>query len=359
MTGRFAVGLDVGPLFGRQTGIGQFVAMLRSELELRDDLTVVPYALSARAQLPDGVRRLPFPARPTLESWALTGRPRVDWALGRVDVIHGTNYVVPPSAAERVVSVHDTNIFTAPHLVSPVARRFAPIIHRAVASGAWVHTISHAVADQLQEILNTDRVRVVYLAAGAQVGASANRAKNTFILAVGTRETRKNYPRLISAFGMVAQDTPDLGLVIAGQPGSDDPAISVALDALPTAIRARVELLGFIDDKTRTRLYAEASLLALVSLDEGFGIPLVEAMAAGLPTVVAAVGALSEVADGASALVNPLSVVDIADGIRSVSSDDRLRESMIERGLVRSAVFSWANTASGLVDLYRTVLAAR
>ena len=279
--------------------------------------------------------------------------PTAERMLGRFDVIHGTNYVLPPTKRAAVVSVHDANLFLAPHLVSPVARRFAPVLRRAVDRGAWVHTLSHHVAAQLRPVLDTDRIRVVYLAGDRLPPGGALTRSAPFLLAVGTREPRKNYPRLIEAFGLAADDLGETRLVVAGQPGADDPAIDAALDRLDPTVRARVELLGFIDDPTRSGLLAAATVFVFPSIDEGFGLPLLEAMEAGVPIVAARAGAIPEVAGDAALLVDPFDPADMARALVLALEDGALRARLRAAGFTQAAHFTWETTADELLSLYR------
>lgn len=366
--GRLRVAIDVGSLVGRPTGVGRFTGLLVDALgALPEPPELVRYVLSGRAELPPGVRRLPYPARPALEAWGRFGRPRPRRTMRGVDVVHGTNFVVPPGRWPRVVTVHDCSPLTHPERVSPVVRLFVPVLRRAVASGAWVHTPSAYVAGQVAELLGTGRVRAIPHGAPAvpapglaaapppadlPVGL-AERAAQPFVLAVGTLEPRKNLVRLVEAFGRVATSRPGLGLVLAGPPGPDSPAVAAAVDRLPAAVRARVVVTGWIGDDTREWLLARATVYAYPSLDEGFGLPLLEAFAAGVPTVVAAAGSLPEVAAGAAALADPLDTDALAGALADLLDDEGRRATLVAAGRARLGAFDWAATAAAMVGLYR------
>lgn len=275
--------------------------------------------------------------------------------------MHGTNYVVPPTGWPTVVSVHDLTLFQRPELVQPVVRLFAPVIRRAVAAGAYVHTISQTVADQVGTLLDTDRVRVVYpgptydpdQAVGLVPAAISGRR---FVLTMGTREPRKNLPRLVEAFGRLHQQQPDLLLVLAGLPGSDDDAIAHAVGQLSTAAADRVRLLGYVDDETRAALFQSASAFAYPSLDEGFGLPLLEAMHYGVPIVTSTAGALPEVAGDAALLIDPNDVTQLYEALAAALTDDAARARLIAAGHRRTQKFSWSAATNGMVDLYREAL---
>jgi glycosyltransferase involved in cell wall biosynthesis len=170
-----------------------------------------------------------------------------------------------------------------------------------------------------------------------------------FILAVGTVEPRKNYPRLLDAYGRLRRDSvstisgdgPRLPqLVIAGRPGW---AYGDALRRIQA--EQGVRYLGHVDDATLSALYEAAGALAFPSLYEGFGLPLLEAMAHGLPAVVGNAGALPELAGGAAVLVDPEDVASIAGGLARLLSDPSLREKLGAAGRQRAAQFTWERAA--------------
>lgn len=365
------VAIDVGSLVGRPTGVGRFTGALVDALEaLPEPPRLVRYVLSGRAQLPPDVRRLPYPARAALVAWGRVGHPRPRWSLRGVDVVHGTNFVAPPGPWPTVITVHDCSPLTHPERVSPVVRSFVPVLRRAVAAGAWVHTPSDYVAAQAAELLGTGRVRSVPHGAPEPMAPAPGRPSGLppalaaldgrpYILAVGTIEPRKNLVRLVEAFGRLAPSRRDLHLVLAGPPGADQPALAAAIDRLPSALRARVVLAGWVDDPVREWLLAGARVFAYPSLDEGFGLPLLEAFAAGVPTVAARAGSLPEVAGNAALLADPLDVDALAGALADVLDDREIGERLVRAGRARLGDFDWSTTAAAMTELYRDASADR
>ena len=367
MAGRTTVAVDVGSLIGRPTGVGRFTSELAQALEaLADPPVLVRYVLSGRAALPPGVVRLPYPARAALAAWGRADHPRGRRSLRGVDVVHGTNYVVPPTGWPTVVTVHDCSPLTHPERVHPVVRAFVPVLRRAVAAGAWVHTPSAYVAAQVGDLLGTTRVRVIAHGAPRPLAAEAASRPlsppfdgldgRRYVLAVGTIEPRKNLPRLVAAFGAIADTQPDVALVLAGAAGPDSPAVAAAIERLAPPVRARVVTTGWIDDPTRERLLAGASALAYPSLDEGFGLPVLEAFAASVPVVAAAAGALPEVAGDAALLVAPSDVDALAGALLVALDDTATRARLVAAGHARLAHYDWAATATAIVGLYRDAI---
>ena len=182
-----------------------------------------------------------------------------------------------------------------------------------------------------------------------------------FILAVGTVEPRKNYPRLLAAYRHLRRESVPLllgdrpgvpELVIAGRPGW---AYGDTLERIKT--EPGVRYLGHVDEPTLSALYRSAAVLALPSLYEGFGLPLLEAMANGLPAVVGNVGALPELAGGAAVLVEPDDVSSIASGLERVLADAALREKLGAEGRRRAAEFTWERAAGATREILRQVAA--
>jgi glycosyltransferase involved in cell wall biosynthesis len=176
-----------------------------------------------------------------------------------------------------------------------------------------------------------------------------------FILAVGTVEPRKNYPRLLAAFRRLrdratGEQPPAPELVIAGRPGW---AYGNTLELLKA--EPGVRYLGHVDDATLSALYGSAAVLAFPSLYEGFGLPLLEAMAHGVPAVVGTAGALPELADGAALLVDPEDVVSISEGLERLLGDRSLRERLGAAGRSRAAGYTWARAAATTRDVLRTI----
>jgi glycosyltransferase involved in cell wall biosynthesis len=180
-----------------------------------------------------------------------------------------------------------------------------------------------------------------------------------FVVAIATLERRKNLPRLVAAFGRLADDHPELRLVIAGGAGDDRHAVDAAIDQLTPATAARVMLTGYVADDARSWLLHHARLLAYPSLDEGFGFPLLDAMQAGTPIVASDVGSIPEVAGNAALLVPPTDVGALADAIDRVLTHGPTRSEWLAAAPGRLAAFSWHATADGLVQLYTELIDGR
>lgn len=353
-----AVAFDGGPLLGTMTGVGAAVQQMLDALTDRDDVAVHPYALSFRGRLPDGTTRLPLPARVAQRLWARLDRPRLDRWLRPAQVVHGTNYVVPPSRLPQLVTVYDCWFLRHnDHANSDVARA-GRILRRSVAGGAMVHASSQATAQACRELLGTERVEVVPLAplpisGHGRATPIAELRDTPFIVSIGTLERRKNVPRLVRAFGAVAAADPSVRLVLAGADGDDRPAIDAAMDELPIAITARIVRTGHIDADVKRWLLTHARALAYPSLDEGFGFPVLEAMQHGLPVVASRRGSIPEVAGDAALLVDADDTDALAGALELALNDDATRRRLVANGRTRLTAYSWTDTAAQLAALYR------
>ena len=182
-----------------------------------------------------------------------------------------------------------------------------------------------------------------------------------FMLAVGTVEPRKNYPRLLAAYRALRGRQGALPFIIDGRPGvpqlviAGRPGWAYGDAILRIQAEPGVCYLGHVDEPTLAALYQSASVLAFPSLYEGFGLPLLEAMARGVPAVVGAAGALTELALGAAISVDPEDTNAIAGGLERLLADEGLRKQLGEEGIRRARGYSWANAAERTLDIMRRI----
>ena len=170
------------------------------------------------------------------------------------------------------------------------------------------------------------------------------------------REPRKNLARLVDAFGLLHETHTDTALVLAGPSGPDDPTIDAAIGRLSRPAAECVLVTDWLDDDQRDAVLAAASVVAYPSLDEGFGFPALEGMAAGVPVVAARAGAIPEVVGEAAVLVDPLEPADIADGLARALDDDALRADLVAGGRAQLGRYTWSAMADGMASLYRDAL---
>ena len=360
------VGFDVTALYTAHTGVGVFTSEVLRRLA-RDDLSVVAYAVTwrgrgrLRSMVPAGVdtARGLMAARPLRASWQRTDHPRIDWWTGPVDVVHGPNFVVPPSRVPALATVHDLTPVHFPELCTADTLQYPALLRRALRRGAHIHAVSAFVRDEVCSVLGAPPERVHVVPNGVVPVSGGDAARGTaaaggpYVLALGTVEPRKDLPRLVAAFDAIAAGQPDLRLVVAGPDGWGVEGFREAVDA--ATHRDRIVRLGWVDDGTRADLLAGSSVFAYPSRYEGFGLPPLEAMAAGVPVVTTRAGALPEVVGDAAELVDPGDTDGLAAALQRVLTDDARRAELVERGRARATQFSWDATADGIVAVYRTL----
>ena len=353
------VAIDTGPLHGRQTGIGIAVRNLYDKLGQDDRVSLQPYVLSFRAALRPGETRLPLPARLATRLWTHTRWPSAQRWLGDANLIHGTNYVAPPTTLPTLISVYDCWFLEHSDSANDDVRRAGAILRRAVDAGAWVHTSSDASRQKIEFLLHTDRVRTVHLGPIADLATPETTPPNCaglvgtkFVLAVGTTEVRKRHPWLVN---LAPQLRNDVHLVIAGASGDDSSVLKEAVSALPTDTRKRVHCLGPVDRETKSWLFAHAIAMAYPSMDEGFGFPILEAQLAGLPLAASDVGSMSEVGGDGLVLIDRDDADAFAEALNSLVEPSDERRQLIQKGRANVDRFSWERCASELITLYEEV----
>lgn len=351
--------LDVTPLLGAGSGVAAVVDGLLRSLASRDDPPeIVTWTMSGRNRGDGGVGATPLalPASVARPVWRITGRPRADKRLGYPDVIHGTNYVVPPSSAATLVSVYDLSFIHEAASTSRSVKRFDSTVRAAVRRGAVIHTTAHVIGAELEDRYGAE---VVVVAPGIEARPQREQPTGArYIAAIGTAMKRKNFPLLIEAFGELASEHPDVELKLAGGEGPDSEAIEAALASLAPEIRRRALHLGRIGDAELDALVAGAAVLAHPSRYEGFGLPVLEAMSAGVPVVAADAGAAKEVAADAGLMVAADDVHAMAAGLAKVLDDEEFAASLTVAGIERAGDFTWDVAASRMMELY-TDLATR
>jgi glycosyltransferase involved in cell wall biosynthesis len=305
------------------------------------------------------LRRLRLPYQLVYDGWHRFGRPTVQSATGRVDVIHATATTVPPAGQARlVVTVHDLFPLTDPERFTPRGVRLLTAgIERARRADLVLCPSQSIAGDCVANGFSPDRLRVVPWGVDPTPADPAAREavrrrfglERPFVLWAGTVEPRKNLPLLLDAFERL--DHVDLDLVLVGPDGWNE-----ELDHRLRALGDRVRRTGFVSTVELTALYAEAAAFAFPSLREGFGLPALEAMAQGTPVVVSDDPALVEVVDGAG-LVAPTGDADAwAEALAVLVDDAAAAERLGHAARERAEQFTWDRSARLTLDAYQEVM---
>jgi glycosyltransferase involved in cell wall biosynthesis len=330
------VGIDVSPLALTQAGTARYITGLLAALEQESSLELRRYSFGGRARATRIVRDT---------AWYLAALP-VAATRHRLDVLHCPSARAPlRSRVPLVVTVHDLAVLRHPSAFNRWTRAYSAFALPRVARAA--HTIvtgSRFAADELQQLLGVPaaKVRVIPYGVGAPFTATGARAEGNYVLAVATVEPRKNLPRLVEAFQRAQLDDYELRVVGAEGWGG----VSVA--------GARVRRLDHVDDEELARLYRGAACVAYVSLYEGFGLPVLEAMASGAAIVAPASPPFHEFAEGVSVGVDPQDADSIAAGLREAVER---RAELGPLGPPRAADYTWERAARATRDVYREAAA--
>lgn len=359
------IGIEVTAAVRQGSGIGRYVRELLRALARVDAANEYRLFYASPKPLPYSLpptppnfssRHLPFHDIWLARLWHRAQLPiPVELITGPLDVYHAPDFTLPPTGARTLLTVHDLSFVRDPESASPGLRGYlATVVPRSVRRADHIITVSHATKADLVELYRTPESKITVLYEGVDpifkptpnpaIRAKYGLGSAPYILSISTIQPRKNYRRLIQAF---AQLPAEFNLVIAGSKGwlYDD----IFVEAEQPAVRGRVRFVGFVPDDDLPGLYSEAAALAYPSLYEGFGLPLLEAMACGTPTLTSNASCLPEVAGGASLLVDPYSIESIAEGLKQVLAG---RDGWIVKGFARAAQFRWDDVAAKLIELY-------
>lgn len=362
------VGFDITSLRAPRTGVGTYTANLLQQLRSFPQVEVVPMIQSsARVPLPRSGSRWTLRVNNTF--WLQMVLP---WHLSRVaaDVCHFTNSVASIwTPCPSVVTIHDATLWLLPRF-HPRPRLVAmrPLIPFGARRAKAIIAVSANTKRDVVRMLNIpeEKVHVIHEAPAPQfrpvardAGLDAVRRRYRlppeFILYVGTIEPRKNLTRLLEAFAMLRRcGYASLGLVIAGGQGWGDTSLQSTIERL--CLRDAVRVLGYVPTDDLVALYNLAGAMVFPSLYEGFGLPVVEAMACGVPVVTSPNGSLAEIAGGAAELIDPTAVESIARGLGRVLGDANRWAELREAGLARAAQFSWQRAAAQTREVYASVI---
>ncbi|MFZ4584496.1 MAG: glycosyltransferase family 4 protein [Acidimicrobiia bacterium] len=366
--------LDVSAIPARPVGAGVYVVNLAGALNEAAELDLALLArkddterwrdLAPRAQ----VLAIAPLRRPARLAWEQTSAPRV---ASRFDAWHGPHYTLPLRAPiPTVVTVHDMTFFDRPEVHERAkVLYFRRMIAAAVARAAVVVAVSEHTAAGLRKRFPSIRnlMAIPHGVDHHRFRPDGNEGDDLELLRahgirppyvgyLGTIEPRKNLPNLVRAFSEVARDRPELRLVLAGRDGWGAPDVRHAIEA--SGVATRVMRPGYLPDAVIPAFLRRAAAVAYPSFEEGFGLPVLEAMACGAPVVTSTNSATAEVADDAALLVDPTDTAALAVALSKLLDDPSTSSRLRARGVDRAREYTWAASADAHVAAYKLAMEA-
>jgi glycosyltransferase involved in cell wall biosynthesis len=293
----------------------------------------------------------------------------VEAFAGRTDLYFATDFALPPTLprTRTAIFIHDLTYLRVPDAAVPaLAAYLGAVVPRALKRADVVIVNSEATKSDIMDIYDTPAERIATIQFGvhphftpsnkpfAALRSKYSLPEQPYILAVGTVQPRKNYARLIEALGTLRDSGLDVTLAIAGGRGWMDSPIFDTVVRLK--LESHVRFLGYVDDADLPALYTHAAVFTMPSLYEGFGLPVLEAMACGTPVVTSTVSSLPEAAGDAALLVDPTDVEAIADALRRILTDHGLAQHLGAKGLAHVTPYTWGRTAGQLADAFDKAL---
>ncbi|MBK5254563.1 MAG: glycosyltransferase family 4 protein [Vicinamibacteria bacterium] len=368
------VALDVRPALSRPTGVGVYIGALAAaipRLDLESSFTLFTSSLSERWTKPVSDPNVEIvdrsiPVRMLNLAWNRLSWPPIEMLCGRAfDLVHSPHALLTPARrARRIISIHDLFFFKHPEMTGAEIRRdYAPLVQSHAAKADGIICPSEHTAREIETLLHVPTAKICVTPYGvdpafrvaptpADVEAVLQRLglSRGGILYLGSDEKRKNLGALVNAYRVLAERLDDPPPLVLVGPGD-------AFDESPGPSGPRIVSTGYLETREVRALMAASQCLALVSLDEGFGFPVVEAMAAGLPVVCSRGSSLEEIAGGAAELVgDPRDKEAIVEGLSRVIEDPARAGELRTAGLERSRLFDWERTAEMTLGFYRKVL---
>ncbi|NOR14637.1 MAG: glycosyltransferase [Candidatus Aminicenantes bacterium] len=374
------IGLDLRPFLKDATGIGVYYRNLLfslAEIDITNEYFLFSSSFKDRfpvAQLPPFQQKRVcdrrWPSQLVNWLWSRMQRPRLETIFKiALDLTHSPTPLLLPSKGKSIVTVHDLFFWEHPEMVDRKTRNlFLKYTRNSLRQADGVIAVSQYTKDEAVRrfALDPDKVRVIHhgLKKGLDpdetgvmeaVLKSKFRLPDRFLLFVGADEPRKNLPALIDALKLVHEMSEKIVLVVAGGKGSDRTRVEARITS--QNLTSSVRFLGYLSDAELSALYRLATLVVLPSLCEGFGFPLLEAMASGVPIVASETSALPEIGQDAARYFDPSSAEAISQTILQVLEDESLQQKLVERGRLRLRDFSWTRSAEQTLDFYSEVVA--
>lgn len=380
MNGALRIGIDYTAALQQRAGIGRIVReQIRALAQIDSQTTYRLFSAgSHHTTLPPSLGPN-FTWSPTRVSnqwlariWHRARLPLpVEFFSGPLDLFHATDFVLPPTLpkTQTIVTVHDLTFVRVPDAAPPRLRTYLnAVVPRSLKRANHIIADSHATKDDIVALYKVplERISVVWGGVSPDFRQIHDEVKlketlqkyalgqRPFLFSVGTVQPRKNYGRLVRSLEQVHREGLDVDLVIAGGKGWLEDEMYETIRDLNMGDYVR--LVGYVSDNDLPYLYNASTCVVFPSLYEGFGFPVLEAMACGIPVVTSNTSSLPEIAGDAALLVDPYNVEELTTAIVRTLIDDTLRHDLTNRGIERASQFSWRASAERLHTTYMQVL---
>jgi len=378
--------VDYRPALRERTGVGEFVHELSKALSqpsTGDQITLFTNSWKDRpdptlaSQMPSvRIVDVKVPVRGLVWSWNRLEWPPVEWLAGPCDVVHSQSpLLIPSREAAQVVTIHDLDFLRHPDQMSAEIRRDYPALARSHAARAHAVIVSsrYAAGEVTRELqLDPSRVhvcppgrpawaddvrarreaRLAHRLVRRRPGEGASLGGGEHILFMGTLSLRKNVGTLLEAYARLRSKTTDVPpLVLAGHRTPASARWEARCEQAP--LKSHVTITGYVDADQKIDLYTNAAMLVLPSYEEGFGLPVLEAMACGVPVVISSRGSLPEVAGPAATPIDPDDVDGLAEAMQALLEHP---QDAIARGIRQASIYDWAACATAARRAYHAAI---
>lgn len=362
--------VDYRPALRDRTGVGEYIHQSTKALSTAgtdDQVTLFSSSWSDRPR-PDVLEEIPgaqivdrrVPVRFLNLAWHRLGWPPIEALTGATfDVAHSPHpLLLPTRSAAQVVTVHDLHFMAHPERTSGEIRRDYPVLAKAHAHRAdGIIVSSRFAARELENLFGVNSSKIAVCPAGAPEWANRLEGGDPagYLLFLGTLDARKNIAGLLDAYGALISRVRNVPrLIVAGRAGADAAAWLDRMQRPPFS--GHVDYLGYVTQARRLELFKGARLFLMPSLEEGFGLPALEAMAAGVPVIASDRGSIPEVVSDAGMLFDAADTSALAAAVETTLADPTLWQTLRQRGLDRARQFSWAQTARDVRRAYEAAI---
>ena len=376
------IGFDIRPFLRDETGVGvYFKNLLFSLARIDKENEYFLFSSSMKDRLPQSkipqfekmrLKDFRYPVRVVNFFLYRFGWPRLDdFFRTELDLTHSPHPLLLSTRGRKIVTVHDLFFLDFPERVDKDARKvFRKRIEHSLHNADGVLSVSRFTAGQVIQRFSVDqrKVKVVYHGINRRLWRDVSDEEiaktkkkwglpSSYLLFVGALEPRKNIGNLLRAFKLILEKRPQVFLVLLGPEGLDSEAVRKEIKELD--LRFRVKRIGYVAENELRCIYRSATVFVFPSLWEGFGLPLLEAMASGLPIAASEKTAIPEVAADAALYFNPEETEDIADKVIRILENEDLRRTLVSLGNKRIENFDWERTAGETLDFYREVVSGK